>query len=70
MSVQPELDRVTHHKLGHQGVEVRLGTDKFSLNSQRVAVALDREEHDGRKASMVPLCALSVPQHIGKEHIP
>ena len=43
---------------------------KFSLNSVRVAVALDREGHDRRKASMVPLWALSVPQHIGREHIP
>ena len=43
---------------------------KLSLNTSRVALVVDREGQDKRKDSIVPLWALSVPQHNGKEHIP
>ena len=48
------------------GLEVR----KVSMNSVRLALVVDKEGHDRRKDSMVPLCSLSVLQHSGREHIP
>ena len=48
------------------GLEIR----KLFMNSVRLALVVDKEGHDRRKDSMVPLCPLSVFQHSGREHIP
>ena len=48
------------------GLEVR----KLSMNSVRLALVVDKEGHDSRKDSMLPLCSWSVLQHSGREHIP